>query len=147
MSRFLDAIGLNDFFKGIKGLFAKKEEVKDLNALFQVVEINGNLMAVCDKESNILCFIDANGKVNHPLGTKTSKISVDGDALVGGITYIGDCKLVQGDDSSLFYILDSEDHMLLWINADGTTDHYGIPTDVKKEIDSLKERVTALEGT
>lgn len=145
MKSFLDASGLNQFFKSIKSLFAKKQAVKDLNSLFQVVEIKGNLLAVCDKESNVLCFIDANGVVQHPLGTKTSKLQVSGDTLLNNVS-IGDIKLVEGDDNVLFYVLDSEGHMLFWINTDGSTDFNGIPSDVKTELDSVKQRLTALEA-
>ena len=146
VKEFLDAIGLNNFFRSIKGLFAKKEDVEVLRKYFQVVEIRGNLLGITDNESNILCLIDANGKVHHPLGTVTSKALIQGDAIVGGTHFVQDVKLQQGDESTIFNLLDQEDHMLIWVNQDGTTDFYGIPQDVKTEIDTLKQRISALEG-
>lgn len=145
MNKFLDANGLKQFLKGTKTIFAKKQSLKDLNSLFQVVEINENLMAVCDRESNILCFIDANGVVQHTIGTKTAKLNVTGDAKINGSAYIGDCKLVEGDDPGMLYIVDNENHILLWIKSDGTVDFNGIPTDIQTEFDSIKQRLIALE--
>lgn len=137
---FLDVTGLNEFFKHLKNLLAKKVDTRTLQGYFQVVEIEDNLLAVCDKDSNVVCLIDANGKVCHPLGTVTQNLKVDGDILVG------DVRILQGDEGSIFTLLDSEGHMLIWTNYNGTIDFNGIPRDVKSEIEALKSRVSALEN-
>jgi hypothetical protein len=143
---FLDAFGLNEFFKSIKGIFVKKENIKPYTNSYQIVDMGNYLSAVVDKDSHILCFIDSNGKVHHPIGTVTSGLSVEGDAAISGKALIGDSKLLEADEGGMvFTLIDPENRMLLWINTDGTVDFQGIPTDVKEEIEALKTRVKALE--
>lgn len=53
---------------------------------------------------------------------------------------------MEADESGLFYLLDSNDRILLGIDAKGNTDFKGIPSDIKARFEGLEKRIAALEG-
>lgn len=144
--RFADANNLNDLWKGAIEKFAQKAVVEALQRILRTDDVEGMLHAVLDAESNVLSYIDTSGRSHFCAGaTSEGDFEAKDGMRVGGEVLMENCKVVQGIEGAMFYILDEEGHILFEIDKNGSVDFKGIPTDIQAAIDALELRVAALE--
>lgn len=121
-------------------------KITALERVIQYEDIGDDLFTVIDAASNILFALDKHGRARFPVGILSRGADIDGDHMVKGTLNITDCRIMEGDESGLFYLLDSNDRILLGIDANGNTDFKGIPSDIKAKFEGLETRIAALEG-
>lgn len=144
--RFADAGNLNDLWKGAIEKFAQKAVVEAIQRILRTDDVEGMLHAILDAESNVLSYIDTSGRSHFCAGaTSEGDFEAKADMTVGGEVLMENCKVVQGVEGAMFYILDAEGHILFEIDKNGSVDFKGIPTDIQTALDALEERVAALE--
>ena len=144
---FATARQLRRLWRLIKKLLSMSEaRIAALESLLQPEDIGDDLFTVIDADSHILFAIDIHGRARFPVGISGRGADIEGDHFVGGTLNITDCKVMQGDESGLFYLLDCNDRILFGIDANGNADFKGIPTDIKERFAGLESRIATLEG-
>lgn len=150
--QFATAKHLNRMWKAARQQFAASTLVLGLLNMFRTDDLGGDVLAITDKENRVLMAINDDGRAEFPVGTKTKDSEVAGDQFVGGNQAVkghlllNNVRLVEGEESGLFYIVDENDYILFEINGDGKADFAGIPRDVQTALDRLSERISALEN-
>ena len=127
--------------------FAEKVVVETLRQILRTDNAEGLLLSITDAESNIVSFVDKQGRFHFCLGASTDgDLDVKGDARVDGRVLLKNCTVKHGTTSGMFYILDGADHILFEIDARGKTNFNGIPTDIQKALNTITARLEALES-
>ncbi len=130
-------------FKSI--ITASDERLKALEKMFRIEDIGDDLLSVTDAEYRVIAALDKYGRAHFPVGMVSKQSETEGDHEIKGDLLLRDCKIAECEDYGMFYILDSEDHILFTIDREGRTDFKGIPHDIKSELDGIKERLDKLE--
>jgi len=147
MLQFAKAKHLYRIWSLLKSLIlASDERIKALEKILQVEDIGDDLLTITDAEYRIIAALDRYGRARFPVGIVSRHSVTEGDSEVNGNLLLRDCKIMECEDNGMFYILDSEDHILFTIDREGCTDFKGIPRDVKQELDQIKTRLNALEN-
>lgn len=150
--QFATAKHLSTMWKAAKQQFAASALVQSLLNMFRVDDLDSDVFAVTDKESRVLMAIKDDGRAEFPVGTKTKDSEVGGDQSVGGDQTVrghlllNNVRLMEGEESGLFYIVDENNYILFEIDGNGKADFAGIPRDVQTALDTLSERISALEN-
>ena len=145
----LDQIALlkDELLKDAIERFAQKAVVEVMQRILHVDNAEDILCALTDSESNIVSYVDKDGRTHHCAGATThGDQEVTGDLQVEGKVLVGDCQVVENVEGGMYYILDSDGRVLFEINSRGETNFKGIPGDVQSALDALEERIEALEG-
>ena len=144
----LDQIALlkDEMLKDAIERFALKAVVEVMQRILHVDNAEDILCALTDSESNIVSYVDKDGRTHHCAGAAThGDQEVTGDLHVEGKVLVDGCQIVENVEGGMFYILDSNDRVLFEINSRGETNFKGIPSDVQSALDALEERIAALE--
>lgn len=122
---------INRIWKLFKKLLsASEKKIAALEKLIQTDDIGEYLLTVTDSESHIVMSLDKKGRAQLPKGSLGLK----------------DTLIEESDEPGLFHLIDSEDRILLSVDEDGNTDFKGIPSDIKARLESIEERLEALEN-
>ncbi len=126
--------------------FAQKAVVDMMQRILHIEDTDDLLCALTDSESNIVSYVDKSGRTHHCAGATThGDQEVTGDLHAEGKVVVQDCQVMQSVEGGMYYILDSEGHVLFEIDNQGNTNFKGIPGDVQSALDALESRIEALE--
>lgn len=144
--QFATARHLNRLWKLLKKLINLSDaKIAALEKLIQTDELDDDVLAITDASYHILAAIDKRGIARFPVGMVSREAETEGDHRIGRRLSIKECRMEESDDQGIFYLLDNEYRILLWIDGAGNTDFKGIPTDIKAKLDALEARIKTLE--
>lgn len=132
-----------NLFKSL--LSASEERIAALEKILHTEDAGEDLLAITDAAYRVLVALDRNGRARFEAGLTSREATTEGTHEVMGQLALRGTRLMESDDYGLFYVLDSEDRILLTIDRNGNTDFKGIPTDIKEALTALETRVKALE--
>ena len=145
--QFATAKHLNRLWRLFKRLMsASDERIAALEKIFLTDDTGDDLLAITDAAYRVLAALDRNGRARFEAGLTSRDVTAKGDLNAEGILHLRGTRLMESDDYGVFYILDSDDHILFSIDRTGSTDFKGIPTDIKARLDGLESRIGNLEN-
>lgn len=126
-------------------LSASNERIAILEKILRSEDIGEDLLTITDAAYRVLAALDRNGRARFEVGLTSREATTEGKHEVKGHLDLRGTRLMESDDYGLFYVLDSEERILLIIDREGNTDFKGIPTDIKAALTALDNRIKALE--